>query len=253
MKRVIHLSRIAITIALIVGATDLGAADKTNNASDEVPARSTGALSARAWERQVREINWDGLPLGEIVRTLRHEFPEVNFVVTSKVQSDTIRMFLRNVTLEDIFKALEPAAEGRVRVTWNREDRLVIFDKPPAPSTGLPDPPICRVFNISKFLAGKEGKDAEAAMKSIAEAVQGAWTMLREASEIENEPVPRVSLHPGANLLIVVGRVQEVNVVEELVKELQGSAPAHTVPVPVDAQREGKSKPNAPSLPAPKQ
>jgi hypothetical protein len=226
---------------LLIGPSHLSAGEKTNQIGAADPGAKASRFKVPVWERHLPEINWYGQPLDEIVKTFRQEFPEINFVVTGRVGSEAVSgAVLRDVTLGEIFKALEPATEGRIRVTWNPDDRLVIFDKPPVIVSG--DPVICRVFNVSRFLGDREGKEADAAFNNITEAVQTAWSMLREANGDQTEPPPRLSLHRGTKLLIVVGRVYAVNVVEDIVKQLQGTAPARNIPLPPDAQREGKSK-----------
>src|SRR5262245_31738779 len=98
MKKAIHLFKIAVLIALVTEGGALRGADKTNATAAEAHPRFTGTGRDKPsdWERPMKEIKFDGLPLSEIVRVLRQEYPDVNFVVTSKVESEGIRMFLRN-------------------------------------------------------------------------------------------------------------------------------------------------------------
>src|SRR5688500_14118261 len=68
--------------------------------------------ASRAWQRRMHDYVSDGLPLEEIVRYLRQQFPEINFLI--KQQNDTdveaksisVTMTVRAVTLQEFLKAL---------------------------------------------------------------------------------------------------------------------------------------------------
>src|SRR6266404_4124150 len=185
------LNRIATMVllgTLVIGCSNINAADQTNNAAKPGITPPWGG-------RVVKEINWDQLPLSDVVNSLRGEFPDFNFLATRPVQSESVTMILHRVTLEEIFKALEPATEGRVKVSWDRNDRLVVFEAPPKPVSI--DPYMCRVFNLSKFLDAKEGQEADA-LESVKRALEDGWKMLREANGEQSETTPKLSFHPGA-------------------------------------------------------
>src|SRR5205085_1582362 len=111
--------------------------------------------------------------------------------------------------------------------------RLVIFEKGQPyveidSSTGLPlrygfgDQKICRVFNLSKYLERATDKSVDAAIKEVMESLETAWSMLRQANG-DQEELPKLNLHRGTKLLIAVGRPQDLEILEQVVKELQGS------------------------------
>ena len=259
---------IALFVSLIAFSANVHPADLTNTPPKASP------LGDVMRKKLLKEVFWDGVPLTEVVKMLREEFRDLNFIVARNVQSETVSLILREVNLEQFFRAIEFATEGRVRVTWNQDDRLVAFERAP-PTTPAPgDPASCRVFNLSRFLADKEGKDVDAAVRSVTEALQEGWTMLREANNDQGEWTPRLSFHKGAKLLIVVGRPYELNVADELIRELQGSesgfllrksvgavtngvielrdlTPAGTLPAPRehDSEKPPKPKPGSPAKP----
>jgi hypothetical protein len=244
------ITRAGLLLTFLVSGLHLDAADPTNTPPKGAP--------SVAWERRLKDVHWDGIPLDEIVKTLRDQFPEINFIVARNVQSESVSLILREVKLEELFKALEFATEGRVRTTWNQNERLVTFEKPP-PTTPQPgDPATCRVFNLSRFLADKECKDLDAAVRSVTEALEDGWRMLREANNDLTEYTPRLSFHKGSKLLIVVGRPLEVNVADELVRELQGPEPRGGFrrgfgAAPNDFKRELQGAAPGATIPAPRE
>ena len=216
--------------AFLLAAVNLIGAD--NTAPKEVPEPSTAA----AWERRLADFNSDNLPLDEIVKELRRKFPELNYIVKEKARSQPVSLMLRAVTLDEFLKALEAATDGRVHVIWptNNGDRLIIFDKGRGsgtaidPATGLPMPggeeKICRVFNLSKYLGRTSDKSIDAAIKEVVDSLETAWSMLRQANG-DQEEIPKLNLHRGTKLLIAVGRREDLDILEQVVKELQGSGP----------------------------
>jgi len=234
MKRVKLILKGLSIATFLVGTANLVAGDKL--VPKDVPEPSV----AGAWQRRLAAVGFDGLPLSEVVNKLRQDFPELNFIVKEKARSEVVFLILRSVTLEEFLKAIEPATEGRVRVIWptNTDDRLIIFDKGQRftevdPSTGLPthygfgDQKICRVFNLSRYLERATDKGIDAAIKEIVDSLETAWSMLREANG-DQEDIPKLNIHRGTKLLIAVGRREDLDILEQVVKELQGSASGPT-------------------------
>src|SRR5256885_3576057 len=231
MKKVQSIFRCLLIATFLFAAANLRAGDKV--IPKEVPEPSVAA----AWQRRLPDLRSDGLPLDEVVKKLRLDFPELNFIVREKVRGEVVSLILRSVTLEEILKALEPGTEGRVRVILptNNNDRLIIFDRGPGPgaaidpATGLPmqggsgNEKLCRVFNLGKYLARTSDKGTDAAIKEVLESLETAWSMLRQANN-DQEELPKLNLHRGTKLLIAVGRPEDLEILEQVVKELQGSA-----------------------------
>ena len=255
MKRVAR----GIILLLLAGAALFVPGPGTSLAGDKPGSASTEPDIAKAWQRRIPELNFDQLPLDEIVKLLRNQFPELNFIVKQKARNESVLLVLRSVTLEEILKAIEPATEGRVVVLWptNNGDRLVIFDRasqavPVDPSTGLPFPnsgkKICRVFNLSDYFA--MNPDVDDSIKEIQNVLQTAWSMMREANA-EDEPMPTLSVHRGTKMLVAVGRPEDLVILSQVVSELQG----HTAGVPLEGKPpkwSGSAKGDIPRVPSKK-
>jgi hypothetical protein len=246
MKRMAQGMRLLMLVLLLLGRGTLQAGERP-------PAAEAEPSMANAWQRRIPELTSDGLPLEEIVKLLRKQFPELNFLVKQKARSESVAVVLRSVTLQEILKAIGPATEGRVQVIWNDNDRLVIFDQasralPVDPATGQPFPnsgkKICRVYNVSDYLNGLPDKDADKAIAEIQNVLETAWKMLRDANNDIDEPIPTLSVHRGTKLLIAVGRPEDLMILDQVVTRLQGSSAQSTaIPVPPDSHRQKSLKP----------
>ncbi len=252
MKNIFRQIKLPTVALILLLAANLIAADKP------IVPQILPAQVEDAWQRRISQLKVDGVPLEEVVRILRDSFPELNFIVKDKVHAETVAFTLRSVTLEEIFKALEPATEGRVQVIYstNRNDRLIVFDRtqPPVrvdPSTGLPltgSPfpadarKICRVFNLSEYLAGRSGKELDQAITEIRDVLEAAWSMLRNANN-QSDQIPTFSVHRGTRLLVVVGSPEDLAIVQDVVIGLQGSAPGVTLAKPVEPIPNPRTKP----------
>src|SRR2546421_585376 len=224
MKRLKSVLNGLLIATFLIATANLVAGDKV------VPKDVPEPSAAAAWLRRLSDFQSDGLPLDEVVKRLRADFPELNYIVREKVRSEGVSLILRSVTLEEILKALEPGTEGRVRVIWptNYNDRLIIFDRGPGPgaaidrATGLPmqggsgNEKLCRVFNLGKYLARTSDKGTDAAIKEVLESLETAWSMLRQANN-DQEELPKLNLHRGTKLLIAVGRPEDLEILEQVV------------------------------------
>ena len=199
---------------------------------------------------------------------LRRQFPEVNFVVPESAGNAYVRLILRSVTLGDILKAIELASDGKIRasvagtgqtvdsatglpmttVGSDARSNLVSF----AFAGYAPDPPLppenhvaCRVFSLSPYLAGLSEKETDAAIKSLHEAFAISLGMLTKFDR--DITSPDFQIHQGTKLLIAVGREKELVVIEQIIKELPGSAPSATLPSPVKNDPKAKTASPGPS------
>jgi hypothetical protein len=235
MKNCASILNRLILATFLLGSTGLPAED---NAPPKgiVPPPDIQA----AWKRRIPELNVDGWPVSEIVSQLRKQFPELNFIVTHGANEQGIRVLLRSVTLDEILKGLEIAAEGQLQIT-RQDERLVVFDKPHA--TTEPRPASCRVFNLSNYLGNRVDKEAEAALKELNQALDSAWNMLATANgEQDTTRKPMLNMHRGTKLLIAVGRPDDLEVIDQVVQQLQYSTRASNSPVPPDLDREARAK-----------
>jgi hypothetical protein len=205
-------------------------------AADEAGAKSTQSKSvkepdaAAAWQRRLPEFQSDNLPLDEIIKQLRNEFREINFIVKRQNDSDnyisstSVRMTLRAVTLAEILKAIELASDRPLQIVGKPDERLVIFEKQTTDPSGMPlDAPLAtRVYNISTYLAQRPEVEAAAALKELEDVIQTAGHMMTRASNGARNFQPTLSIHPSTKLLIVVGRPEELALVDQVITGLQG-------------------------------
>lgn len=212
-----------------------------------------------AWRRQMPKMDLgDNLPLAEVANLLGTKFPEVNFIVPENARSASVpRLVLRNVTLRDILDAMELVSEKHIR--WfvpgtepiavdqtglpiipratNSQGNLVtfIFTAPhDTVETRPPSPYVCRVFSLAPYLANRSEKDMTVAVQSLYSALETAWEMLKKYDR--DVRTPTLKIHDGTKLLIAVGRDRELAVIEQVIKQLQGSASAKTVATPDELQ-----------------
>jgi len=221
-----------------------------------------------AWQRRVPEIVLgnvgDNYPLAAVVEDLRRHFPELNFIVPESARAEMVPgLRLRSVTLDEILKAIEIASGGHIRggvpsdalgidantglpfrrttdrrTTDNPKGNIVTFSVGPLPGSQASDRKtnensedlnrtVCRVFSLAPYLAYRSEKDADVAIRSLYETLDVAWTML--GRQVRDVHPPELKIHSGTKLLITVGRERELAVIEQVIKELQGSAPVKKV------------------------
>src|SRR5260221_166728 len=96
-----------------------------------------GSQKSEPWQRKLKELHYDGIPLGEVAKLLGSQFPEINFVVAPDDKDAQVNVDLRSVTLEDIFAAMNLASKGIIQAD-KINDRMVHFklveSPPPQPA-----------------------------------------------------------------------------------------------------------------------
>ena len=225
------MKRIAIIglclLVLFPAVRDLRAAEGAATKPRKAQAAIEPSVES-AWQRKVPRFQSDNLPLGEIVKQLRADFREINFIFKRQNNGDasgaSITMDLRDVTLKEILKAIEVAADRPLEISIESDERLVVFEKRTVDPSGLPvEAPIAtRVYNISSYLAQRPESEAAQALKEMEDVIHLAGEMLIRASSGARTFRPTLSVHPSTKLLIVVGRPEELALVEQVVTELQG-------------------------------
>lgn len=217
---------VVLFIAAAIHATCLRAADPTV----APPAAALSPVSAAtnaAWERRLPAFNVNNLPLKEVAQALTGKFPEINFIVPDNARDSIVNLTLRNVALQEILDAMEMASEGNLRSL--KRGNMVSFSARQSPSGSRENAAQCRVFRLAPYLEGKSESAADLAVKSLYEALAVAWEMLKR-HERNVEP-PELTIHRETKLLIAVGRERELAVLEQVVRELQGSVVTSKIPV----------------------
>jgi len=227
----------ALLAVLLLTPGWLAAADK-----QPPPIAVTAPDTSAAWQRRVAQITSDGLPLGEVIKLLRTLFPEINFlsknqemVSEGQAQVDVNAVSvhiaqLRAVTLEEILQALELATDRPITITGKPDDRLVVFE---VKTVSAPRPSIVqtRAFNLARYL--DEGSAPER-LKQVEDVISMAGQLQRDRASREHgrsvDYRPMLHFHSGTKLLIAVGRPDELEIVEQIVRELQGGGNQRTVP-----------------------
>ena len=212
------------------------------------PSKSPASDVSAAWKRRVPSLEIDNLPLSEVALMLRKQFPEVNFIVPENARDATVHLTLRSAALDEILKAIELASEGRIRANYQKDqpDNLVGFMVARAPVRQTPV--ICRVFSLASYLEGRNENDADRAIAQLYQVLEVAWEMTKKYER--DVQAPSLHIHGGTKLLIAVGREKELAVIEQVIRELQGSVSSTTIPTPSEDQNKPKASRQSPGAPA---
>jgi hypothetical protein len=185
--------------------------------------------------------------VGHVMDALREMYPRVNIVASPEVTDLTLAdMKLRPAEVEETLEALRVASGERF--DWRRNDQ-----QPAAidPTTGVPVPPRpvkepslylltvnpntssarakreVEVFNLSGYLtsgithAGKQAND-EAAIDQGLKTVQDIIKQTLAAVYYQEGTRLDYQFHAGANLLIVIGPRDEIEVARKVIEALPG-------------------------------
>jgi hypothetical protein len=224
MKLYLHL-----LAALTVFASSVFAAETKNPVAPK--AAVTAPDTKAAWERRIPVLESDGLPLVEVVKHLRDQFPELNFLIRPSdrdrdLGGTTVRFQLRNVTFPEIVKAIELAADVPIQITATPEDRLVVFDFKQRPADTFAQVPIItRAYSLSVYLSGLGDEEAAQAMKELYNAIEVAGQLTTEATRGERRFDAKLQMHRGTKLLIAVGRADDLQIVDQIAEQLRISGP----------------------------
>lgn len=208
-----------IAIFWLAGTAMVSAQQSSPADANQQQEQQVTEMAKQAYTRQVSELKYDDLPLDEIVKNLRKEFPEVNFILPEKLGQIIVRLELRNVNLSEILQAIQIACRNDHLRFEQANDRLVVFslDESAAPPS---EKPVLRAFNLSPYLAARPPAEQDQMMKQVQLLVEDAVRLLADAGR--NVEMPRLQLHDGTRTLLVVGTSEQLNVLEEVVGNLPG-------------------------------
>ena len=169
--------------------------------------------------RKIGELQLTGMSLNGAIGVIREQYPEINFIPPLNGGELTIDLVLRSVNLPEILKALELACDGFLKIQ-RPDPRLVVFQVSSGPKVNRSS---ARVFNMSGYLADKTEAEAEKAIANLYDAIEIAWQMMRsENADSGQSKPPQMRLHAGTKLLIAAGGVEELDILDQVVREVQG-------------------------------
>jgi hypothetical protein len=215
----------AILVTGILGLSAAAAAPKHDGFSPPKKAPQSPATGA---VMNFEEIEFLELPMNEVIDYLREimEPTGVNFIVSDDVKDVQVRLQLRNVTFDQLTKAIEIASEGRVAID-PVDDSL--FHVRAGDVKVARAEPVLQVFNLSKFLQGRTDDDAARAVEDLHKTVDIAFEMLSEAQQATGGSAAKKArlpinskFHPGTKLMIVIGSREDVQVFHEVTSQLLG-------------------------------
>jgi hypothetical protein len=214
--------------------------------SSPQPAPPTFERTSPAWKKQVKEVDLEDLPMGEVIGWLRKEFPEVNFINAPEVENVFVKLKLRSVTLDDIFIALSITSKGEIVINPMNEKMVSIFYRPLAPKEQTPKK-ISQAFSLVGYLTGLSPDETTKALKDLEDALAVSWKMLQRANpEDQNFQPPQLNLHAPTKMLIAVGDGEQLEVIERFISQLERRPVRIVQPAPV-----APAQPNPPSAPVP--
>lgn len=199
---------------------------------------------AGAWKRRIPSIELLEKNLGDAIEMVHDLFPEINFIPPQNRTAITFNMVLRSVTLDEVLKAMELSSDGHLKVT-REKDNMIVFQIDLS-GQRVRRPSTVRVFNLSYYLQGRSPDDTDKAIKQLYEALEIALDMFQNENEGQEIKRPQLKMHAETKLLIAAGRAEELSVLDQVIKEVQG-----TVRV-IDPTSALPNTPNPPNIPAPK-
>ena len=235
-----------LAVALLTGAVH-GETTPPKTVKTNLPEPDVTA----AWLRRVAEFNIDGLPLSEVVKGLRQQFPEINFIIKgdddNSLDNLSIRATWKLLTLDEILNGLQLAYEDQLHVRYGsapkdqighaEKERFVVFERPHRQGmTG--NEVITRTYNLSRYLERASADESDRAMVDLESVIRQAADMTEAAAKGGRHLQPKLSLHRGTKLLIAVGRPEEMILVDGIVRELQsGGSPIKVNAAPGSAKQ----------------
>ncbi len=225
-------------------------------------------------------VAFEGLPLTEVVETLRKEFSKANFVCSQDIagQNPSLTLKLRQARLEDVLDAIQVASNGTIEYEL-RGTSLVAFFTPmsPQPPGSMPSgattstveraqdnqpppqpqfpAPVYRILNLREDLQITTQQQADEVLKTIQEITQQTLANLHPGPQFgPGSQAPKLSYHEGSGLLVLVGQKEAISLVTEIVSNLRKSTMGkfrggHSGPVPA-AIPAPSATPASPAQPA---
>jgi len=123
-------------------------------------------------------------------------------------------------------ETIDPATGMPMRPTSPGEASLYVLEPAPGGPRALNERAV-EVFNLSGYLAGKEGNQITETLDELklilGESLHQVWAGTRPA---QAEPVPSVRFHSSASLLVVVGTPPQIEIARKIILALPGTSPS---------------------------
>lgn len=176
------------------------------------------------WKQKTLEnFSFDGSPLGEVMQFLRREVPEINFVITAEAAEYALPpMELKSVTLEDAFTAIRIVSKGEIQVGPESATMVSVTRLDPGFRPQKPRKQ-CVAYSLQRYLQGKPEQAVEKALRDVEEALDQCWEMLGAANQMAYER-PLLKVHPPTKMLIAVGETDQLQVIEQIVRQLEAAS-----------------------------
>ncbi len=167
-------------------------------------------------------VQWDGLPVTEIIRDLRQRFPAVNFVPTQSLLSDPpiVTLKLRGARLRDVLNAINIATEGRVK-SKIESPTLVALLVAPQPKKAVPAPRV-EVLNLRDTTHLTEPKQIQEALNEIMEVTKSTiadYNYSRRTVESGDEQplrAPDFRYHESSGVLVLIGQPEALKIAMQI-------------------------------------
>lgn len=200
------------------------------------PTMRPGGLPGSANQPATPEIRFDldfpgGNPKELVAAIDKARAKPINAIVpddSNDIQIPPLKM--SDVTVAELFKALQMASVKYVLNSYNNgqsfsqsdtsygfettsnpgADNTVWYFKERKPLEPLPIKEVCRLYNLESLLEKYKIED-------ITTAIQSGWEMLHVTK------MPQLKFHPETRLLIAVGAEENLQVIENVLRQLQPS------------------------------
>lgn len=208
-------------------------------------------------DKVLPDVDYDGLPLDEVVRGLRAEFGDAFDILMPIFWQDPnhpersleippvqVTMRLKNVTASEVFNAMNLMFEGEntpcrweLRMNGSRPMALLrvvpelVAATPFFPSPAPTPPPLRQIYFVGDLLGDEEsgGMSMEQLVKTVSEVYGMSYG---SSSEV-------LKYHEGAQLVIVTGTPDQVNFVQQTLSALRDKVRMERRPNP----QSGHAKP----------
>ncbi len=216
----------AACLAAVASFSAVAALAQAEATSASTPAEPPPGYSAKKFDLNITQSSVQNL-----AELLRKQEPGLNVVLGPGVGEFVIRdLKLHNADLNTLLRALEVATDGAIRGNLGPARRgggfgdagsatLMLMRGGPSNNRQV------EVFNLTGYLR-RGGNAGEAEVQKrvddlqaiIVETIRG----MREGVMPKASEPPRFVFHPGANLFIVIGSADDIDVARKVVTALQG-------------------------------